>query len=120
MATEVIPPTRWREFLDGFSRAHRGWLVTVDSAEGPGVMMRDVPLAAILVDDGDIVIETAMDRQHTDHVVRDPVAIRLERADDGAERQIEIASGEGGLVRVRFRSAVPPELVNGVASRDYP
>ena len=33
------------------------------------MLMRDVPLASILLDDGNIVIGTARDREHTDHVV---------------------------------------------------
>ena len=76
--------------------------------------MRDVPLASTLFEDGDIVIETAMDRQHADHVVNGPVAMRLERTADGADRQLEIVNNnEGNVVRVRFGSAVRPELVDG-------
>lgn len=114
MPIETIPPTDWRNFLDSFSRVHRGWLTTVDSPTGVGLLMRDVPLASILFEDGDIVIETAMDRQHADHVVKRPVALRLERTADGADRQLEIVGNEGNVVRVRFRSAIRPELVDGI------
>lgn len=117
MPTETISRLRWRDFLDSFNRVHRGWLVTVESPTGVGVLMRDVPLASILFEDGDVVIETAMDRQHTDHVVNDPVAMRLERTADGADRQLEIVDNEGNVVRVRFRSAVRPELVDGIVGR---
>jgi hypothetical protein len=116
MPTEVIPKTRWRDFLDSFNRVHRGWLITVDSPTGAGLLMRDVPLASILFEDGDIVIEAAMDRQHVDHVVQDVVALRLERTAAGADRHLEIVRNEGDIVRVRFRSAIRPELVDGIVS----
>lgn len=116
MPIETIPPTRWRDFLDSFNRVHRGWLITVDSPAGIGLLMRDVPLASILFEDEDIVIEAAMDRQHVDHVVKGPVALRLERTADGADRQLEIVGNEGNVVRVRFRSAIRPELVDGIVN----
>ena len=120
MSIETIPKGRWREFLDSFNRVHRGWLMTVEAVNGVGVLMHDVPLASILFEAGDIVIEAAMDRQHSDHVVRNPVAIRVERTSDGAHQQVEIARADGVIVRVRFRSAIRPELVDGIAGSAKP
>lgn len=114
MPTEVIPRNRWSDFLDGFNRVHRGWLVTVESSGG--VLVREVPLASVVLDDEDVVVETAKDRQHTDHVVRKATDIRVERAGDGADRYLEITGLDEGRVRVRFRTAVRPELVDGIAS----
>lgn len=120
MSIETIPKSRWSEFLEGFSRVHRGWLMTVEAAEGVGVLMHDVPLASIIFERGDIVIEAAKDRQHTDHVVSKPVTLRVERTAEGADQQIEFADADGGVVRVRFRSAIRPELVDGVAGFGRP
>ena len=118
MPIEVIPEAHWREFLDSFNRMHRGWLVCVDSPNGPGVLMREVPLASILLDEGNIVIDTARDREHTDHVVPDLVSICVERTPEGADQQLEIIARDGRVVRVRFRTAIRPELVDGVAGLD--
>lgn len=114
MPIETIPRPQWREFLESFTRVHRGWLVTVYSTTAACVLMREVPLASVLSEDGDIVIEAAMNRQHTDHVVERAVTLRLERTDDGADRQLEIVGAGGEVVQVRFRSPVRPELVNGI------
>lgn len=119
MPTETIPKGRWRDFLDSFNRVHRGWLVTLESPNGPGVLMRDVPLASILLDRGDIVIEAAIGGQHVDHVVPNPTTLRLERTAEGADRQLDIISHDGGVARVRFRTAIRPELVDGIASLDH-
>jgi hypothetical protein len=119
MAIEIIPPDHWREFLDSFNRVHRGWLVSVESPNGPGMLIREVPLASILLDDGNIVIGTARDREHTDHVVPNPATIRVERTPDGADQLLEIIAHDGGTVRVRFRTAIRPELVDGIAGLDH-
>ena len=76
------------------------------------MLMRDVPLASILLDDGNIVIGTARDREHTDHVVPNPATMCVERTPEGADKQLEIIARDGGTVRVRFRTAIRPELVD--------
>lgn len=114
MPFEIIPRPQWRAFLESFSRIHRGWLVTVSSTTAAGVLMREVPLASVLSENGDIVIAAALKRQHTDHVVERPVTLRVERTADGADRQLEIVGADGEVVQMRFRSAVRPELVDGI------
>jgi hypothetical protein len=113
MPVETLTKRQWREFLDTFNRVHRGWLMTVSA--GDRVLMHDVPLASIVFENDEIFIEAAMDRQHTDHVVSNPAALRIERTPEGADQQLEILAASGELVRVRFRSAVRSELVDGVS-----
>jgi hypothetical protein len=113
MPVQTVTKGQWREFLDTFNRVHRGWLMTVSSAGRE--LMHDVPLGSIVFDKDEIVIEAAMDRQHTDHVVSNPAALRIERTPEGADQMLEILGSGGELVRVRFRSAVRSELVDGVA-----
>ena len=117
MPTETIPRNRWRDFLDEFSRAHEGWLVTVETVSGrslPAVLMHDVPLLGVTEDRGGFVIATSGDSSHTDKIVEHVTAVRVDRTDDGAERALELESAKGGLLRIRFRSAMRPELVDGM------
>jgi hypothetical protein len=120
MSIEIVPPARWREFLDSFNRVHRGWLVNVEASNRPGILMCDVPLGSIQLDEGNIVIDTGRGRDHTDHVVAKPATMCVERTPDGADKQLEIVSRDGRTVRVRFRTAIRPELVDGIAGPDHP
>jgi RNA:NAD 2'-phosphotransferase (TPT1/KptA family) len=117
MSIEVIPRSRWREFLNGFSRAHQGWLVTLESvppSADPSVLMHNVPLLGVSDDQGRIVVATAGGASHTDRIV-DAVALRVDRV-EGADRGLEIESADGNVWRLRFRSVVPTELVDGMPS----
>jgi hypothetical protein len=114
---EIIARNRWREFLEGFSRAHAGWLVTVEAISGraaPATVVHDVPLIGISDDDGRVVIAMGADNSHSDRIVDEPVNVRVERAPDGTERGLEIENADGDLVRLRFRTPMPPELVDGI------
>ncbi len=116
MPTEIIPRSRWREFLDGFTRAHQGWLVTVEALpprSAARVLMTNVPLLGVSNEQGRIVIATAGDTSHADRIV-EAVTLRVDRADAGAERGLEIESQGGDVFRLRFRTVVPTELVDGV------
>jgi hypothetical protein len=117
MASEHIPPAFWREFLTSFSRMHAGWLVDVDfqPATDPRLtLMHQVPLVGIADDDGRIVITAGLNRQHVDHVVERPVSVRREHTPEGVDVGLDIDSEGGESVRVRFRSAMRPELVDGI------
>jgi hypothetical protein len=121
METKEIPREQWTRFFDGFSRRHEGWLVTVEvlGEEGPQVEVRDLPLTGIAADEN---------RQHTisilvggttgedeGHIIQFPAAVRVEE-DGGVERALEIEARDGDKTIVTFRSALPPEMVDGVAS----
>ena len=56
MPTKEIPAAQWREFLDGFSRVHDGWLVTLEilGELGAQIEANQLPLRGITADrDGD-------------------------------------------------------------------
>ncbi len=117
MANEIISRNRWRDFLSGFSRAHAGWLVTVETIPAqaaPAVLVRDTPLIGVTDDAGQVVIAIGADNSHSDRVVERPVTLRVDRAPDGTERGLDIENEAGDLVRLRFRTAIPPELVDGL------
>ena len=53
MSTVSIPQEQWSEFLQGFTRRHRGWLVTLETQDlktDEAVVSRFMPLQAIELD----------------------------------------------------------------------
>lgn len=118
----VIPRAEWTPFLGGFSRAHEGWLVSVD-VFGPGeegaTEAVEQPLVGVIADRaGDepsiaIVVGREPDQELT-HSVHGVESVRLNRTEDGAEKALEILDREGKITVVRFRSAMRPEQVDGV------
>ena len=122
MSTQEIARQEWCEFFDGFSRRHRGWLVTLEMLGpdlGDMIEARQMPLAGITVepgDDGETQIEiSAGDKAaaHISHTITAPKHIWLKQTEEGADEALEIES-EGCAVLLRFRSAVRPETVDGI------
>ena len=125
MATKRIPRGRWGAFFDGFSRQHEDWLVTVEVAdfdlEGRAGA-RELPLTGIACDakcDGENVVSIFLGKapgEHLTHTVAAPKYVRLRETEAGAHEWLEIESVTGEVTRVRFRSALLPEMVNGVVA----
>ena len=115
---EEIPCKRWRSFFKAFSRSHEGWLATLEVFEpssGTEVVVVNRPLEGISLDGTRIVItlDGELD-QHFTHVVEAPESVLLEIEGDHAEKAVKIRTASGSA-EVRFRSALPPEMVDGVA-----
>lgn len=118
MATRDIPRESWREFFDGFSRRHQGWLVDVEvlgNDIGAQLEAEDLPLEGISADRGnkDISVALLRDGKVTEHFVTKPERVRLEE-EGGAEVAIEIDSSTGASTIVTFRSVASPEEVDGL------
>jgi Family of unknown function (DUF5335) len=119
METREIPRDQWTHFLDGFSRRHDGWLVTVEvlGDEGAQVEARELPLTGITADQdrGHTISVLLGGRPGKDaaHIIHSPAAVRVEES-DGVERALEIEKEGGEKTILTFRSAVPPEMVDGV------
>jgi hypothetical protein len=118
-----IPRDEWVEYLDGFSRQHEGWLVTVEvlSEEiGAQVEAKEVALAGITADlkgGGEDVISIILSKGSTEritHNIARPTHLRIEQTESGADMALQIESDGGATTLVRFRSAVLPEMVDGV------
>src|SRR5207253_3039799 len=98
MTTRRIDRGEWKEFLEGFSRQHEGWLATVevlDGAEEGRVEGRELPLAGIATEPpgkGDeITIDLSADgASHLTHVVRSPARVALLTTEAGADVGLEI------------------------------
>lgn len=111
----------WPRFLDEFSRAHEGWLVTVEehSAQGERELVREVPLSGVSVKIGgghpqEITIIAGPRETEWTHRITSPLRLRLNRTPEGAEEGIETESAGGLRTVIRFRSAVFPETVDGM------
>jgi uncharacterized protein DUF5335 len=120
VAASEIPRPDWSRFLDEFSRAHRGWLMTVEeeSPEGRRELVREVPLSGVSAALGgsrsDITIIAGPRETEWTHRIDFPAALRLKKTPDGAEAGIEADSAGGMRTTIRFRSAVLPETVDGM------
>jgi hypothetical protein len=114
--TERIPTGRWRAFLESFTGAHRNWLVTLDTGgrgRAPVRQMQDVPLIGIFEEPHRFVIVTGHDPQRVDRIVEDPVSLECPVGPEGADVGLDIETRAGDRIRLRFRSAVRSELVDG-------
>jgi hypothetical protein len=119
--TREIERPRWSVFLDGFSRQHEGWLVTVEQVPTPfgqsAVEARELPLEHVSADpDGTISVSVGgTPERHLTHIVPRAARLLVEETDEGVDRGIRIDRNYGPSTRVVFRSAVRPEEVDGIA-----
>jgi uncharacterized protein DUF5335 len=116
-----IERPEWSGFLDGFSRQHEGWLVTVEQVSIPAgpsaVEARELPLESVSADpDGTISVSVGGTRErHLTHIIPRAARLLVEETDGGVDRGIRIDRSDGPSTRVMFRSAVRPEEVDGIA-----
>lgn len=123
MSVRDIPTEAWHEFFDSFSRSHARWLVTIEVLRVDGdtfVAARQVPLTGITAETKPGVerqIEIAVGEdpdRHLLHTVPHPSRVRLEETEAGALASLQIDSADGPVTRLWFRSAMKPELVDGI------
>jgi hypothetical protein len=123
MQTQEIPRSEWQAFFDTFSRQHEGWLATLEvlgSDVGAQVEGRDLPLAGVSLSSGGDEVETisidlgTTPDTHVGHTINHPTGVWLERTEEGANAALEIEATDGAKTLLRFRSAMPPEFVDGV------
>ena len=123
MPTREIPREEWKTFLDTFSRQHEGWLATLEvlgTDIGAQQEARDLPLEGVSVASKDGSPETiaislgkAID-DHVTHTITEPTRIWLEQTSQGANAALEIESVDQVKTLLRFRSALPADMVDGV------
>jgi hypothetical protein len=118
-----IPRKEWGEFLDSFSRQHEGWLVTVEvlgEEIGAQVEAEGKPLEGITAELKDGGVDSIMitmgltPAEHVTHNITTPTHVRIEQAENGADIALQIESSDGVTTLVRLRSAMLPEMVDGV------
>lgn len=123
MPTQEIPREEWNNFFDAFSRQHKGWLATLEVFApdiGAQEEARELPLEGISIasEDGSaeaIAISLGKTPEdHITHTVTEPQHVWLEQTSGGANAALEIESTNETKTLLRFRSALPAEMVDGV------
>jgi len=123
MPTQEIPPDQWKTFLDTFSRQHEGWLATLEvlgTDIGAQQEARDLPLEGITAasrDGAPEAIAISLGKtadNHVTHTITEPTRIWLEQTSQGANAALEIESADQVKTLLRFRSALPADMVDGV------
>lgn len=123
MPTQEISRDEWTTFLDTFSRQHEGWLATLEvfAADiGAQQEAHDLPLEGITASSKDKTPETIsislgkMPEDHVTHAINAPTRIWLVQTTDGANAALEIESADNAKTLLRFRSALPADMVDGV------
>ena len=126
MGSVTIPASDWTEFLDGFSRAHTGWLTSLQivSERAPvEVEARRLPLEGITADENKgagrrISVFLGWEgRTRLTHAVVAPTLVRQDRTPEGADVGLELVSGDGTKTILRFTSPTRPALADGLPGR---
>ena len=127
MPNRQIPREEWSPFLEGFTRRHEDWLVSVrflSPAVGWMTESHRLALQGISSDRQGSSISVhlgASPGPHVGHVISRPRDVWVEE-EDGVEKGIEVESADGTKMLLEFRVAVPPETVDGLvwAARGAP
>lgn len=126
MKTKSIPRSEWPKFFDSFSRKHEGWLATLEifaTDIGAQVEERELAFEGIVNQSEEalgnqiIIMMGAKPDDHITHTIARPTDVSLEQTDEGADVALAIKSEAGALVLLRFRSAMLPEMVDGVVEQ---
>ena len=118
MTTRDIPRTEWASFFEGFSRQHCAWLATIHGVDRgmPLTRVASSAIAAVSLErDGDEQAVRLMLGNHLSLWIARPCAVRMQQADDGADRALEIEAEGHFFLRVAFRAAARPEELDGLA-----
>ncbi|HLK34332.1 MAG TPA: DUF5335 family protein [Terriglobales bacterium] len=119
-----IPRGEWLSFLDGFSRQHERWLVSME-VEGrgsvTGVEAENLQLEGITPEhsEGHDRISIALGRSpddHLTHFVSDPKRLLFLEGGSGGHGGLEIEAADGSRTVIRFRGPSRPETLNDVAA----
>lgn len=97
----------WGRFFESFTMQHDHWLVSVD---GEKEMM---PLEGIIARDELITITLGGDIRHHRRITIDGKRVTVQQT-GGVDEGVVIESNDGHTTRLKFRSPMPPELVDGM------
>src|SRR5207244_2580879 len=123
MTTKEIPRQEWNSFFDTFTRQHEGWLATLEVFApdvGAQEEAHELPLEGISIasgkDEADAIAISLgkTPEDHVTHTITKHEHVWLEQTSGGANAALEIESGNETKTLLRFRSAVPSEMVDGV------
>jgi hypothetical protein len=122
MSTAVVPHNEWHEFLRAFSSRYAGWLVAIETHDlktRETVTSRFVRFEYAELDLEDkknprINVVVRDDQKEIKHILFRPSDLIQPISENGNEDGLRIVS-VNTVTTVKFRVAVSPELVDGVA-----
>ena len=126
MKTREISRSEWPEFFESFNRQHEGWLVTLEvlgSQIGAQLEGCELAFEGIVFEwdegkgDGIAIMIGVEPDDHITHSISRPIQLSLEQTDEGADVALAIKSADGVMALIRFRSALLPEMVDGVVTQ---
>ncbi|HKW25558.1 MAG TPA: DUF5335 family protein [Terriglobales bacterium] len=121
---QEIPRGEWLSFLDGFSRQHEGWLMTLETSgdrSTSGVEAENLKLEGITPEHSEdhdrisIALGKAPD-DHLTHLVSDPIRVVFLETKTGEHAGLQIEAADGSRTVVRFRGPAKPETLDDVAA----
>ena len=121
----VITREDWEGALNGFTRRHEGWLVTLEVIPPEGTRQREfenLPLLGVSSDrlghEGTLAISVSWSRaEHLTNIVRSVARLSIEQTAAGADAALWIDAFDGTRTVLRFRVAALPETVDGLGRR---
>lgn len=126
MRTREISRSEWPEFFERFSRQHEGWLVTLEILGfqiGAQIEERELALEGIVAEWDEVkgdeiaIMIGAKPDDHITHNISRVTQVSLEQTDEGADVALAIKSADGVTALMRFRSAMLPDMVDGVVTQ---
>ena len=117
--TVEIPADQWTRFFDDFSKAHDGWIVTVEVVGrriGDQEAASGLPLVGLGADtkDGERRVEVMVGRHpesHATRIIEKPRRVQLEQSDLPGHDAIAIEADDGTTTIVTFQH-VDPDMVD--------
>ncbi|MHB0855963.1 MAG: DUF5335 family protein [Anaerolineae bacterium] len=121
MRIREVEKHHWKEFCDGFSGLHEGWIASLrvrsDGSEEP--VATDLPFVGVTLDPERDSISLAIGedpREHLTHIVEHPKKVWVEQTEEGADSALGIESEAGDRIVLSFRTTTLPEFLDGIAS----
>ena len=118
-----VPHDQWQAFLDGFSGEHMNWLATVEVADPMGrlILVKERRLKGVSFDQGSgheraYVQIGSTPEEHMTHTVERPTRITIQQTQTGAHKGLEVASADGSITLIRFRSPIRPEMLDDIVA----
>jgi hypothetical protein len=124
MSSLEIPFDQWGAFLKRFSLRHLGWLVdmdVLDSGMGAQVAGSNLPLEGIVSNTNapgegtlSIFLGEGPEGRFTKNISA-PLRIWLQHSPLGTDQGLQIEAKGSSRTLLRFRSALPVDMVDGIA-----